>query len=610
MWGRWKWKRALALCMALLLLAPAGVAGQTAAISVSRAVQVEDGLMLYANLLDGNGHASGESSRFDAADFTVLTGGNAALSPDSVAGIRDAGQGTHYVICVDVSASIKKTQMPRIVEALSSFFQRVSASMTVYDRISLYTFGDEIRLLKDTSADITGLINDARALSPTDQHTQLYEAIFTAVDKARTVSDSAPLNSMVILITDGTDDPNKGQENIYTYDSISRLVEEAQVPIYTLAVRQEGNQPLWNLMQFSDVSGGCLYLLDAEQMPAAMEQLRQLADETLLVHVPLTSDGSTAGAGVQEYRLVLNRDGASIQDEQPHRLMVNWSALPTPAPTASPEPSAAPSPAPTPTAVATPVPTPTPEPTPTAVPPTVPPTAAPTPEPTPEPTPVPMVQGWINTVKGMVNEDNIWFVYAAVFLLVALLVLIVLMIATQWRKKRDEAEMRFTVDSMHRDDRGRGSDQRTIRSDERAAEEYGNTIRAGGYESASSGGTIRLDDSRTSSGTIRIDDAETGVELTIEEENRRKGTSRTHTIFVETEIIVGRLESCDLPIGDETVSGRHMKILREVDGLYVRDLNSQNGTRVNGEPLQSERPLRSGDVLTIGRTTLKVYFED
>lgn len=58
--------------------------------------------------------------------------------------------------------------------------------------------------------------------------------------------------------------------------------------------------------------------------------------------------------------------------------------------------------------------------------------------------------------------------------------------------------------------------------------------------------------------------------------------------------------------GDEFVSTRHALLEPRPDGLWVEDLGSTNGTFVNGARVTSARLLRTGDVLRIGQTDLRV----
>jgi hypothetical protein len=54
---------------------------------------------------------------------------------------------------------------------------------------------------------------------------------------------------------------------------------------------------------------------------------------------------------------------------------------------------------------------------------------------------------------------------------------------------------------------------------------------------------------------------------------------------------------------DANVSRYHLEIERRSDGYWVIDLNSSNGTTVNGERLFGERPLNNGDEIVLGGTS-------
>jgi hypothetical protein len=70
-------------------------------------------------------------------------------------------------------------------------------------------------------------------------------------------------------------------------------------------------------------------------------------------------------------------------------------------------------------------------------------------------------------------------------------------------------------------------------------------------------------------------------------------------------ITIGKAPSNDLAIaGDAMVSRLHAVLERFSAGWSVRDLGSRNGTYVNGERILSERALRAGDEIRIGKTRL------
>jgi len=70
-----------------------------------------------------------------------------------------------------------------------------------------------------------------------------------------------------------------------------------------------------------------------------------------------------------------------------------------------------------------------------------------------------------------------------------------------------------------------------------------------------------------------------------------------------TPVSIGREEGNTLQLNDERVSRFHLKIQEDQDKVVLTDLESTNGTKVNGEEVQL-RILRFGDVITVGRSVL------
>ncbi len=70
-----------------------------------------------------------------------------------------------------------------------------------------------------------------------------------------------------------------------------------------------------------------------------------------------------------------------------------------------------------------------------------------------------------------------------------------------------------------------------------------------------------------------------------------------------TPVTVGREEGNHVQLRDERVSRYHLKIQEDQGRLVLTDLQSTNGTRVNGEEVQICR-LRPGDLILIGRSVL------
>lgn len=67
---------------------------------------------------------------------------------------------------------------------------------------------------------------------------------------------------------------------------------------------------------------------------------------------------------------------------------------------------------------------------------------------------------------------------------------------------------------------------------------------------------------------------------------------------------IGRLPDNDVRIDNPTVSGHHSLIINILNDSFLEDLNSTNGTYVNGK-LIKKHALQHGDVVTVGRHQLR-----
>lgn len=72
---------------------------------------------------------------------------------------------------------------------------------------------------------------------------------------------------------------------------------------------------------------------------------------------------------------------------------------------------------------------------------------------------------------------------------------------------------------------------------------------------------------------------------------------------MKTPISIGREEGNSIQLNDERISRFHCKIQEDNDHLVLTDLESTNGTRVNGQDCQL-RILKFGDIIAVGRTML------
>lgn len=85
-----------------------------------------------------------------------------------------------------------------------------------------------------------------------------------------------------------------------------------------------------------------------------------------------------------------------------------------------------------------------------------------------------------------------------------------------------------------------------------------------------------------------------------------KGLDKGKSIKVsDTPFTIGRGEDADLSLSDDSISRIHSTIIYENGKLYITDMESKNGTYLNGKRIMKEE-MKNGDILRIGDTTIKV----
>ena len=93
------------------------------------------------------------------------------------------------------------------------------------------------------------------------------------------------------------------------------------------------------------------------------------------------------------------------------------------------------------------------------------------------------------------------------------------------------------------------------------------------------------------------------MKLIIKDDDERS----TVVPIVRDEYSIGRGEKNNIRLTERNISRRHARILRDKGAIYIEDLGSYNGVRVNGERISSKSRLQDGDIVAIGDYSIELH---
>jgi pSer/pThr/pTyr-binding forkhead associated (FHA) protein len=85
-------------------------------------------------------------------------------------------------------------------------------------------------------------------------------------------------------------------------------------------------------------------------------------------------------------------------------------------------------------------------------------------------------------------------------------------------------------------------------------------------------------------------------------------TGRSHDLKVD-KTTIGRVDDNTFPIAESSVSSHHCEVFVRGSDVVVNDLNSTNGTFINGDKVTGEAVLKPGQILRLGQIELRLEVE-
>jgi predicted component of type VI protein secretion system len=81
--------------------------------------------------------------------------------------------------------------------------------------------------------------------------------------------------------------------------------------------------------------------------------------------------------------------------------------------------------------------------------------------------------------------------------------------------------------------------------------------------------------------------------------------------LLKRQLLIGRRESCDIVLRFANVSAHHAQLIIENGYLYVRDMHSSNGIKINDLRVEKgqQRRLSPGDILAVAKHRYRVDYD-
>ncbi len=511
-------------------------------VSIRQVYLFQDILRVYADIEDIKGNSIESIKKTDTAGYL----NQKRLTTNSVKKFYETGEGVADIFLVDTSGSLSNVQMEQVKAAMRKW----ASEMKPNDRMAIITFREEVETILDYSNDPDAIQRAIDGITNNGMKTRLYGAVDEGLNLSQRNDLDLPKRRNIVLVTDGLNDSNGG----VSMEDVSERLKRTRIPIYCLWLagndKEEGESTMNTL---SERSGGEKYNLDSQNIDSVYEQVHNKIQNSFVIDLAYSDDEFLNGTS-SNLELKVTADGKT-----PIASLDTYFSAPT-------ENSG-------------------------------------------------MGQAktdaQLTTETGQEDdkdkkedksedtdeekeedeqseEDNKFFFFIIVLIILVVVILVILLILLKLRK-RDNKDSSYenAFDLDHTDHRYPGANESGFNQDYRETEfvphDYG----------GKRGPTVKNDiwGQQEKTRTVKLTDTATG---------------QTKTLQIQNECHIGRKSDNDFVIDSPKVSGRHCILYIEDGVVYVEDLGSTNGTKLNGSLVHEKKQLKTGDILVIANKTYQL----
>lgn len=198
--------------------------------------------------------------------------GGEALNYDKSSQFSELNEGVDYYILLDISASIPDSQFANIKDGIINFI----SSKGEKDKCILLTFGDESNVVlngsenpQDAAAVVQGLKND-------DMETVLFQTLVKTADMIDQAAQTEEKRRVIITITDG-EDCVTGQAT--SNEAVNELNHKG-IPMYAIAVDVGKEEYINSFGELARNTGGTLSIFNSGTCLDLMNQIRNTVQDS------------------------------------------------------------------------------------------------------------------------------------------------------------------------------------------------------------------------------------------------------------------------------------------------------------------------------------------
>lgn len=217
--------------------------------------------------------------------------GEEALAVDELKSFEEAGEGIRYYLLLDISGSITAEEFQALKEAVLSFVQQ----MKEQDELSVITFGDEVNVFWQKDEGVSALNERLQTLNNDNMNTKLYEALSQVADVCMKQTDM--MRKCVIILSDGVDDI----KGVATKNEAEQKIKEAGIPVYGIAIGDDNQEGVDRFGELVRSSGGELSLAQIENAGAQLASLNNRIRNAVVLK--LSGSSNLVSNGVETIRL-------------------------------------------------------------------------------------------------------------------------------------------------------------------------------------------------------------------------------------------------------------------------------------------------------------------